>query len=213
MDARAYWDNYYKKKDEEEWADQPSLFAQFSLIYFPKEGKLLEFGAGAGSDSRYFADHGYQVTCTDYSKEALNIAQWEAVNKKLRIDHMLLDLTQPFPFENESFEIAFSHDVLHYFDNKKTRQIFEEIYRILKPEGILATLLKSHDDPERQSSTKLDDTFYKTPRGLDERFFTVNEVQSLIKDLFEPKVLNSTGQMIEKDNDTFIRFIGEKIIK
>jgi len=210
MDSKKFWDEHFKKMDEEGWSDYPSLFAQFSISYFPKDGKILDLGAGVGGDSRYFASYGYRVTSTDISDEALHISQWESLNQKLQVDYMNLDLRNPFPLENESYDVVFSHAVLQYFDDKATQDIINEVCRVLVPEGVFATLLKSKEDPLISQSVKVDEIFYKTPSGLLERFFSTEEFLKFIKGKFEPIVLDSFGQTMEHEHDTFLRFIGKK---
>lgn len=213
-DTKGFWDSWWKRVDEEEdWEDRPSLFAQFALSYFPASGSVLELGAGLGKDSRYFASYGYKVTCSDFSDEALRISQMEAINQKLVIDHVNLDLKYPFQFEDQTFDIVYSHAVLHYFSHKITDQILAEIYRVLKDGGVFATLLKSKEDPEIERSLKLEENFYRTPNGLVERFFNIEELEVEIHNLFKPVVMDSSEQMHEIENATFIRFIGTKIPK
>ncbi len=212
LNSKQFWNEWWKRTDnEEDWIDTPSIFAQFAVSYFPARGKILELGAGLGKDARYFASHNYKVVATDFSDEALRISHYETLNQKLSVEYTHLDLKEMFPFEKESFDVVFAHSVLHYFNHKTTDQIFREIHRVLTTKGVFATLLKSKEDPEVLLSKKLNENFYRTPNGLIERFFSVDELIVEIKGLFEPLVLDSSEQTHETDNATFIRFIGSKI--
>ena len=213
METKAFWEGWWSKFESSEWADAPSLFAQFAISYFPKQGNLLELGAGLGKDSRYFVRSGYEVTSSDFSDSALRISQWETQMQRLKMEYINFDLRQPFPFEDEKFDIVYSHAVLHYFNHQTTDQIFREIHRVTKPKGIVATLLKSKEDPEVLKSLKLGENFYKTPAGLVERFFSVDEIHTEVAGLFNPIVMDSSEQTHETENATFIRFIGTKIEK
>jgi SAM-dependent methyltransferase len=212
MDTKNFWDSWWGKFEEEDWNDNPSLFAQFALTYLPKEGRILELGAGLGKDTRYFAKYGYFVVSSDFSDKALEISKWETSSQKLtNTDFLNVDISSPFPFKDAEFDIVYAHAVLHYFSHQVTDQIFSEIARVLKDGGIFATLLKSKEDPEVLKSLKLQENFYKTPQGLTERFFSIDEIKKEVSGLFKPVVLDASEQTHESENATFIRFIGQKI--
>jgi SAM-dependent methyltransferase len=212
MNTKEFWDTWWEKFEEEDWDDDPSIFAQFALTYFPKEGKILELGAGLGKDTRYFARYGYLVTSTDFSDKALEISKWEASAQKLtNCTFQNIDISKTLPYKDGEFEVVYAHAVLHYFSQQITDQIFSEIARVLVDNGIFATLLKSKEDPEVLNSVKLQENFYQTPQGLTERFFTLEEIKKEVNGLFKAVVLDASEQTHESDNATFIRFIGQKI--
>lgn len=212
MDTKDFWEEWWEKEDENGWDDTPSIFAQFAISYFPKEGRLLELGAGLGKDSRYFAQHGLYVVSTDFSDKALDVSKWEATMQKImNIDYQNVDISNPLPFKDAEFDVVYAHAVLHYFNHNTTDQIFSEIHRVLKDGGVFATLLKSKEDPETLESLKLHENFYQTPQGLAERFFSVEEVSSETNGLFKPVVMDASEQTHETENSTYIRLIGLKI--
>jgi len=211
MDTKDFWDNWWAKADDDGWNDDPSLFAQFAFSYFPKEGKVLELGAGLGKDTRYFAQHGFFVVSTDFSDKALEVSKWEAAMQKIiNVDYQNVDIKNPLPFAQQEFDVVYAHAVLHYFSHETTDQILKEIHRVLKDGGVFATLLKSKEDPEILKSLKLNESFYQTPQGIVERFFSVEEVHNECDGLFKPVVLDASEQTHETENATFIRFIGLK---
>lgn len=212
MDTKDFWETWWTKTDDEGWDDTATLFAQFAISYFPKDGKLLELGAGLGKDSRYFAKYGLFVVSTDFSDKALDVSKWESTMQKImNIDYQNVDITNHFPYKDEEFDVVYAHAVLHYFNHETTDQIFKEIHRVLKGGGVFATLLKSKEDPEILRSQKLNENFYQTPQGIVERFFSVEEVQTETNGLFKPVVMDASEQTHEAENATFIRYIGLKI--
>ncbi|KKQ47942.1 MAG: hypothetical protein US95_C0038G0005 [Candidatus Woesebacteria bacterium GW2011_GWB1_38_5] len=212
MDTKDFWESWWTKAEDEGWDDTPSLFAQFAFSYFPKEGKILELGAGLGKDTRYFAQHGFFVVSTDFSDKALDASKWESTMQKImNIEYQNIDIKNPLPFKDEEFDVVYAHAVLHYFSHETTDQIFKDIHRVLKNGGVFATLLKSKEDPEILKSLKLSENFYQTPQGIVERFFSVEEIQAETDGLFKPVVLDASEQTHETENATFIRYIGLKI--
>ena len=61
----SYWEELHKRYDGLDWTEKPSIFAEEVVQYFPKNGVLLDLGAGQGQDSVYFAQAGFSVFSTD----------------------------------------------------------------------------------------------------------------------------------------------------
>jgi ubiquinone/menaquinone biosynthesis C-methylase UbiE len=210
MDRFKYWDKKQAKYEKLSWIDKPTSFAKFAVKFFPKSGHILELGGGQGSDARFFAKAGYNVLCTDFSKKALKIA--EAKTGKLKIKFQNLDLAKgKLPFKDESFEIVYASLSLHYFDEKTTQKLFNEIHRILKPKGVFAMMANSMDDPEITNFEKIDKFFYRDDLGLTKRYFTVQYLEEKLKGKFETRILDNKGTMhLLQKTQKLIRFIGVK---
>ena len=202
------WKAKHDKYSKEDWINKPSIFSEQVIQYFPKSGRLLELGAGHGQDGVYFSMHGFDVVSTDLETASLD------KNTRQQENHVTiqkLDLNQLFPFPDESFDIIYAHLALHYFDTKTTNQIFEEIYRILKPKGIIAFLVNSTDDPEYGTGTKLEDGLFAI-EGSPKRFFTPNDAESFTH-AFSPILVDNDGETykdIAKDVHHLVRFVGRK---
>src|SRR6266568_4648928 len=118
--TKEFWEKDHKIYAEKGWVNDTTIFSQFAVEYFPEQGKLLDLGAGQGQDSRYFAKLGYEVTSTDISEFALNLSSEKAKKEGLNIKYLEMDTAERFPFEDDSFDIVYSHLALHYFTNEKT---------------------------------------------------------------------------------------------
>ena len=55
-----------------------------------------------------FALKGYDVTIMDFSKSQLERDELVAKREGLKINTVQSDMTKPFPFENETFDIIFN---------------------------------------------------------------------------------------------------------
>jgi ubiquinone/menaquinone biosynthesis C-methylase UbiE len=207
--TKSYWDKaHIEKYSKSDWANKPSLFLQYALQYFPKSGSVLDIGTGQGQDAIHLQFLGYQVTAIDYSDVALKNAK----KKTNGVTFLKVDTAKGLPFNDESFDVAYSHMALHYFDMKTTKKVFEDIHRILKPGGILAIITNTVDDPERHSRdyTKIEDNFYKTDR-LVKRYFSIEDMKNVTIGLFESLVLDNKGETYKDEIKSLIRFIGKKI--
>jgi SAM-dependent methyltransferase len=210
MDLIQYWKEKHLKYSGQDWIDKPSIFAKYVVDYFPKNGKLLELGAGQGQDSRFFAEKGFMVTSTDFSKEAVDIAKLKT-KSSINLEYKLLDIRDHFPFGNQSFDIVYSHMSIHYFNNEMTEHVFDEIHRVLRKNGILALLLNSLTDPEIKNSKLISEDLYETPSGLIKRFFSEKSVQKFTGKKFKTIILDSEGETFKDETKTLVRYIGKKI--
>jgi len=207
------WTNLHHAYRQEDWIDKPSLFSQQAIAYFPHVGTILDLGAGQGQDSRFFAEHGYIVVSTDISDVAL------ALNKnniptplKDTIFVQKLDIAAPFDFPDNTFDVVYAHLSLHYFNNPTTTQIFNEIYRVLKPNGILAVLLNADTDPECGTGQQIQEGFFQIGQAT-KRYFNTLSIKPFVYN-FETLILDNVGESYKdnaKSNKQLIRFIGKKI--
>jgi len=99
-----------------------------------QEGKLLEIGPGPGFISIEIAKllPEMEITGLDISDTMIEIAKKNAEENGLsgRIEFKKGDASK-MPFGDSSFDFIISNGSLHHW--KKPNQIFNEIYRILKP--------------------------------------------------------------------------------
>ena len=206
------WKELHSNYQEQNWIEKPSMFAETAIQYFPKSGRVLELGAGHGQDSFFFARQGYKVLSTDIeiSSLTLNLSkQSETLKEKIGV--MQLDLSKPLPFEDQSFDVVYAHLSIHYFDQKTTWEIINEIRRILKPDGVFAFLTNSINDPEYHTGSLLEEDFFLINK-VTKRYFSIESTRKFTQD-FLVSLLDSLGQTYKdqaKGISNLIRFIGSK---
>jgi len=94
--------------------------------------RVLEIGAGLGTDLAQFAKHGAIVTDVDLSSGHLNLARENFRHRGLRgtfVHHDAEDL----PFADGSFDVVYSNGVIHHTPD--TARVVHEINRVLRPGG------------------------------------------------------------------------------
>lgn len=210
-ESKKYWEEKHKNSvyTTSEWSNKNTIFSEQAVSYFPEIGRVLDIGTGQGRDAGYFKNLGYDVVATDLSAEAIDRAK----EKYKDIDFMVLNTDQGLPFDDESFDVVYSHMALHYFDEEKTKKVFNDIYRILKPGGILATLTNTIKDPEIQKYNykKMEEGFYFDPRGkIEKRYFSPESLEFFTKDLFKTIILDNEGLSYKDGDLRLVRFIGRK---
>jgi SAM-dependent methyltransferase len=206
------WSNLHEDYKNQDWIDKPSIFAETSMIYFPTKGKILDLGAGQGQDSRFFAEHGYEVVSTDFEETALEQNKSKlADNLKQKVTIKKVDLREKLPFDDASFDVIYAHLSLHYFDYETTLRLFGEIRRILKPNGILSFFTNSVHDPEYNTGKKLEDDFFQIDQTT-KRYFSLETATAFTKH-FDANLLDDQGETYKdraKGVHNLIRFIGTK---
>jgi len=215
----SYWEELHKRYDDFDWTEKPSIFAEEVIQYLPKHGTLLDIGAGQGQDSVYFAQAGFQVFSTDkeisiieradqYSKDFF--AKQNVSRPGMRFQ--IVDLQQRFPFYSDTFDVVYSHLALHYFSIDETEKLFAEIYRVLKPGGIVAFIVNSVNDPEFNTGKRLEEHYFDT-EGTYKRYFDTADALAFTKS-FEVILCDQKGETYKdqaKDVHNLIRYVGKKL--
>lgn len=205
-----FWRAKHQRYSTIDWISKPTMFARFAIDYLPKQGKLLDLGAGQGQDSRFFARAGFEVISTDFSDLALELSRKNAEEEGLKLDFIELDLADRLPFADNSFDVAYSHLALHYFTDEKTREIFREINRVLKPQGVLACMFNTVEDPETSDPDfkEVEKDYYQSPDGIFKRYFSIEYLEDVTRGLFEPIVIDNKGGGHKEKISSLIRFVG-----
>lgn len=84
------------------------------------------------------------------------------------------------PFANNSFDIVYAHLSFHYFDQKTTFGIMNEIERILKPGGVFAFLTNSIHDPEYNTGNLLEKDFFLIGKVI-KHYFSIESARRLTR--------------------------------
>jgi SAM-dependent methyltransferase len=210
--AKNVWKDLHQDYRTRDWIDKPSIFAEQILDLLPHSGDLLELGAGLGQDSRFFAEAGYNVIATDLEATILDVDKSRvSPDIQSRIQFQQMDLRQPFPIDDASFDIVYAHLSIHYFNNVATHAIFDEVFRVLKPGGVFVYLANSTDDPEYGAGTVLEPDYYLIEDNP-KRYFSISSAQEFAEK-FETILLDNKGETYKdraKGVHNLIRYIGKK---
>jgi len=96
------------------------------LLKAEKPGKILDVGAGEGALTKSLMQRGFDVEPCD-----LNPEQFKIATKKCR----KVDLNQPLPYSNESFDFVVCVEVIEHLYNPWF--VISELRRVLKENGKL----------------------------------------------------------------------------
>ena len=132
------WDRRYS--GDRMWSGNPngSLVAE---VGGSTPGRALDVGAGEGGDAVWLAEHGWRVTATDISRQALDRVAAEAGRRGLAIECLRADANARDPFEPAAFDLVSAQyaSIPRTADGRGVRNLLDAV----APGGVL--LVVSHD--------------------------------------------------------------------
>lgn len=147
MELKEY-DVMYKTEENHWWfkGKREIVFSQISPhLHGKKNLKILDIGCGTGIIMKNFQKYG-KVSGVDIEPKALNFCCKRGLSNLSQADIMGL------PFKNSSFDVVGMFDVLYHKEIKDDIRALKEIFRVMKPGGILVLtdsadmkLWSSHD--------------------------------------------------------------------
>ena len=109
-----------------------------TLLEYSRDSKaVLDLGSGRGENSAVLALHGKAPTLLEWSKENLAFSERLFDTMGLNGRFCQADMTQPLPFQNESFDIVFSCGVLEYFNGPTIDAILKEAFRVSRKRVVM----------------------------------------------------------------------------
>lgn len=153
---------------------------EYEDIFMPFKGELLDLGCGVGQYSLYFKSKGFEVTACDISERALKYLKEKAPDIKT----VRLDMTEPLPFADKSFDVVFANLSIHFFSEKDTKALSSEIERILKDNGIFIGSCNSSKAYKyiMHKSTVIENGFYFEEGGRTVRLFDESQFDQFFGD-------------------------------
>ncbi len=144
------------------------------LLDLGRDSSVLEIGCGSGGYALHLAEKlGCQIVGLDINepgiRSAKELAQTRALGSRARFEQC--DVSKNLPFDNETFDAAFSNDVLCHVPGRP--DLLVEMFRVLKPAGrvlfsdalVIGGMISS-DEIATRSSIGL---YFYSPTGENER--------------------------------------------
>lgn len=134
----ADYENFFDNYDKFRYTKEPHILECLKNIDF--QGKrTLEIGLGQGADAEQIIRRGADWFGLDLTHESAKRVKVRLNLRRLKAGGVTNGSAVEMPFADRSFDIVFSHGVLHHIPEIERAQ--SEIHRVLKPDGELIVML------------------------------------------------------------------------
>lgn len=136
--------------------DEVGLWESEKIIcdkYINKNDKILDLGCGAGRTTINLFKRGYKnIIGLDLSDELIKCGKDYCTKNNLNVDLVIGDAMN-LKYEDNNFEsVIFSYNGMMCIPGHKNRvKVLEEVYRVLKPNGIYIFTAHNRDDSGRHN--------------------------------------------------------------
>lgn len=124
--------------DDDVIAENLAVLAEvFQSPHFPRTGRLLEMGCGAGDMALGLAALGYSVSGVDISPAAVDWARDKARERGLSADFQVGNVLDLADYVDGRFDVVLDGHCLHCIIGADREDFLASARRVLKPGGVL----------------------------------------------------------------------------
>ena len=108
--------------------------------------RILDAGCGEGRNLHWFIRNNYDVWACDSNPGAIRMLQYVArsLNSKFDKNRFIVSAVEELPYPEAMFDAVICNAVLHFAESEEHfKKMWEQLYRSLKPDGILFVRLTS----------------------------------------------------------------------
>lgn len=148
---------------------------------------LLDLGCGTGNDVLRLAQQGFTVIGVDFSDEAVQQGRSKAEKLGLSAQFVVADMAKRLPFDSATFDAVMSNVAIHMFSDRITRELFKEIRRIVRPNGLFVFHVNSTEDASVRAERhppirEIEPNYFLEQHGQTMHFFSKEYLLDLLAD-------------------------------
>ncbi len=196
-----YWNSMHKEYNRDNIAYDDWL-EKFSDTIEKCQTPILDLGCGSGNNTFYLVNKGKKVIACDISENAIfNIKK----NFPEIYDAKCFNMLDGMPFDDNTFEIIIADLSLHYFKEKETKEVIEELKRILKPDGYLIIRVNSINDINHGAGQgmEIEKHVYEQKDKRLKRFFDEADIRDFFKEFSIVYLGEETMSRYEKEKKLY----------
>ena len=144
-------ENVFSNKDYEfEFEKNEELIE--NILKYKKSGRILDLGCGEAGTSLALAEKGFEVTCIDISKTAINNIKKEAEKKGIKISAFVEDL-ETFEIK-EKYDIILGTGIFHFLPKERVFKLLKDIKAHTKKGGLNIFEVFLEGDPSQKKDSE-----------------------------------------------------------
>ncbi len=132
------YDRFFTDYDQFRYRNERHLPACIAALNVAGK-KVLEIGLGEGAESELLIRHGARWSGVDLTAEAIARVRTRLTLRELPYEKLRQGSVLDLPYADDSFDMVFSHGVLHHVPEIKQAQ--REIHRVMRPGGELVLMV------------------------------------------------------------------------
>ena len=201
---------------------RPSISVKDFIGHLKRPGiPILGLASGKGEDELFLAKKGFNVVATDIDPKEIEFLASNAIKNIIEICTAITDVNG-LQFSAKSFEAIYMRLGLHYFCNDQLPRVISEMARVLKPGGLIFTVVKSREDHyyKQFGETERQDGMVScidplTGKGYLRRFFGPNELKNYFGSNFDIKRIYAHNERLFEDKhiSSLLTLVGTKALK
>jgi SAM-dependent methyltransferase len=185
-----HWNQFFAKCRDAgtdlDWGNQWTK-VHLPLLKSANIKTVLDLGCGTGNDVLRLVQQGFTVIGVDFSDEAVRLGREKAEKLGLKAQFIVADMAKRLPFDNAAFDAVMSNVAIHMFSDQITRELFQEIRRIVCPNGLFVFHVNSTEDAliraERHPPMReIEPNYFLEHHGQTMHFFSKEYLLDLLSD-------------------------------
>ena len=135
---RGEYDEFFARYDAFRYEQEPHILRCLDEVGFADQ-QTLEIGLGQGADSEQIIRRGGRWSGLDLTPESVSRVEMRMKVRGLSYEQLKQGSVLEIPYQDDSFDIVFSHGVLHHVPDIIGAQ--KEIARVLRKNGQLVIMM------------------------------------------------------------------------
>ena len=173
-----FWNECHARYDDGRLKEE-TCWENFAHQFSAENGPVLDLACGTGSDSFGLKKRGIPTVACDYSLTGLNL--FHAYLPDIPV--ICFDMTNSFPFSQETFKMLICDMGLHFFSEEKTFFIIDEIRRILIKGGTAFFRINAIEDLDPvKIEREIETHFYLLKNDVNKRYFSREDINCFFSD-------------------------------
>lgn len=132
------YDKVWKQEKPAEYYKTSISDHVLRLFYAIKAERILDIGAGDGTNLIFLAKNGFQAHGLEISKEGVKKARTNAKQENCIVHALEADMFDSLPYKDGYFDAVYSYQTINHGELHQIQGLLKEIYRVLRQGGIFS---------------------------------------------------------------------------